>query len=202
MKSYLERHGSEHHIKLNEVGLIIHPNYPHFGASPDAIVMCDVCGEGCVEVKCPYCAQNSSIAELIHAKKTCLINEGGETKLNRKHAYYSQVQMQLALTEKKYCDFVVWSESDYFMERIYFDEEFWNNESHKATVFHQKVILPELLAKAFTNKHELIHTAPEESAGIKQQESSTGGLKYVTVATSSQEGTSAVKELLEYYHYH
>lgn len=196
LKSYSERHGSEHRIKLNEVGLIVHPDYPHFGASPDAIVECDVCGEGCVEVKCPYCAQKSSFAELIHTNKTCLISDGAEMKLNRKHAYYSQVQMQLALTGKKYCDFVVWSEVDFFMERINFDKDFWNSESQKATSFHKKVILPELLAKAFTKKQEHLTervevVAPKENVPSASCEESCSEIKLV----QHDEKTSLSQEL-------
>lgn len=55
LNSYLQKHRSEHTISINEVGLIIHPEYPYFGTSPDSIVNCHVCGEDCVEVKCPYC---------------------------------------------------------------------------------------------------------------------------------------------------
>ena len=32
----------------------INPAYPHLGALPDGIVSYDCCGEGVVEIKCPY----------------------------------------------------------------------------------------------------------------------------------------------------
>ena len=42
------------------------------GASPDAIVKCDCCGLGVVEVKCPLCSQESSLEEVVGAGKFCL----------------------------------------------------------------------------------------------------------------------------------
>lgn len=41
-------------LTIKTVGLIINNAFPHIGASPDAIVHCDCCGKGSVEVKCPY----------------------------------------------------------------------------------------------------------------------------------------------------
>ena len=35
-------------------GLVLNPEWPHLGASPDDIVQCDCCGKGVVEIKCPY----------------------------------------------------------------------------------------------------------------------------------------------------
>ena len=42
--------------------------------------------------------------------------------------YYFQVQGQLAITGKKWCDFVVWTlKQPMYVERIYFDENLWND---------------------------------------------------------------------------
>ena len=37
------------------VYLYVWRDHPYIGASPDAIVTCDCCGKGIVEIKCPYC---------------------------------------------------------------------------------------------------------------------------------------------------
>ena len=29
--------------------------------TPDSLISCDCCGEGCVEVKCPYCKRNDTV---------------------------------------------------------------------------------------------------------------------------------------------
>ena len=36
--------------------VIINTQYPHLGASPDGVTMCECCDKGVVELKCPYSA--------------------------------------------------------------------------------------------------------------------------------------------------
>ena len=52
-----KQHNSVIHTNLTieNAGLCLSMECPYIGASPDAFVMCDCCGKGCVEVKCPYC---------------------------------------------------------------------------------------------------------------------------------------------------
>ena len=38
---------------ISSSGLVVNSNWPHFGASLDAIVTCTCCGKGVVEIKCP-----------------------------------------------------------------------------------------------------------------------------------------------------
>ena len=42
-------------LKMEDVGLFISTEKPYIGAFPDSIVVCDCCGRGTVEVKCPFC---------------------------------------------------------------------------------------------------------------------------------------------------
>ncbi|EDO30936.1 predicted protein [Nematostella vectensis] len=104
---------------INESGLFINPDHPHLGASPDAISSRKCHGAGCVEVKCPYSARVGPItADTID----CLVlTPDGRLQLDRKHAYYSQLQLQMASTTYHFVDFVVWTPSDLFIERVYPD---------------------------------------------------------------------------------
>ena len=43
------------------------------GASPDSIVSCKCCGEGCLEVKSPFSYKDKFITESMTDKNTCLI---------------------------------------------------------------------------------------------------------------------------------
>nr|CAI5848149.1 unnamed protein product [Callosobruchus analis] len=63
---------------------------------------------------------------------------------------FKQMQMQMALTETFYCDFVIWYPKGLFVERIHFNEDFWLCHSAKALEFHKKVIMPELLGCLYT----------------------------------------------------
>ena len=60
--------------KVVESGLVISPDYPHLGATPDAFVKCDCCEQiGVLEVKCPYrCHSNTSILEANKESDFCL----------------------------------------------------------------------------------------------------------------------------------
>jgi len=51
---------------------------------------------------------------------------------------------------------------DFFYERIYPDEKFWNTEFPKAKLFFEKVVLPELLGKAFTRPNAEISVDVED----------------------------------------
>ncbi|XP_031334306.1 uncharacterized protein LOC116164293 [Photinus pyralis] len=136
-------------------GLIINSMFPCFGASPDGLVNCDCCGSGCLEIKCPYCVRDSNVEELVHFKNMCLKANVLEDNiwsidLDQNHSYFHQVQMQMAVAERSYCDLVVWSKKNFYLERVYSDKTFWECESEKALAFFNNVIMPELLGKYFT----------------------------------------------------
>ena len=73
------------HDLVEEVGFIKHPSIEWFGASPDGVV-----GEGLIEIKCP---NTTTHLDWILGKKS-----------PAKHQ--PQMMAQLAVTGKKWCDFV------------------------------------------------------------------------------------------------
>lgn len=148
-RDYYVKIMTEHHesFTVADSGLLINPKWPHLGASPDGVVLCDCCGEGLCEVKCPFCHKNESIETLASNKKSCLIENDGKIQLDRNHAYFYQVQAQINIAEVAYCDFIVWTESGIHTERVTADTVFWDNTVIKATSFFKKGILPELLGK-------------------------------------------------------
>jgi hypothetical protein len=95
---------------LKKVELVIDPKYFYFAASPDSLVLSAVCGEGCVEVKCPLTIKDGCVKDLILKRNSGLIEHNEQIQLD---AFYYQIQMQLAITEKAYCDFIVWSPQDF-----------------------------------------------------------------------------------------
>jgi putative phage-type endonuclease len=70
---------------VEEVGFIDHPTIKGFGASPDGL-----CGDGCIEIKCPNTATH--ISTLF------------EEKVQQKYVYQMMGVMMCA--DKKWCDFV------------------------------------------------------------------------------------------------
>ena len=139
---------------IMDSGLIIHPDYPYLGASPDGLISCDCCGRGTLEVKCPFSCRDNSIVETSEKTAFCLDRTSeGDFELNKKHAYYYQVQLQIKLSGCKYSDFVVWSESELVILRITLDEEYLAEAIANVTFFFKYSILPELLAKWYTKPH-------------------------------------------------
>lgn len=68
--------------------LVIHPGYDFLAVTPDGLVDDD----GLIEVKCPYRADYTTAAE--------------------RPDYLAQMQLQMAVTGRKWCDFVIWRKTD------------------------------------------------------------------------------------------
>ncbi len=47
-------------FSLSKSGLVLDPNYPFLGASPDGTIKCACCKPGVLEIKCPYSCQSES----------------------------------------------------------------------------------------------------------------------------------------------
>lgn len=101
-------------FQVQEVGLIVQPDFPFLGASPDGIVLDN--GDVIVlEIKCPKSCEDSVI-------RTSYV--GADGTLNRNHLYFTQVQLQLFCTNAKVCHFFVYSRSDCKLIVIERDNDF------------------------------------------------------------------------------
>lgn len=144
--------GDHVNLSVSECGLHINESWPFIGASPDGLVFCECCGKGICEIKCPHKHRNETIAEAMSDSKFCLkLDEStGNTQLHKKHQYYFQVQCQIFVTGVEYCDFVVWTTKDIFIQRILPDAELWESSLEKAKLFFLRGVLPELLGKWYS----------------------------------------------------
>ncbi|KAI4830167.1 hypothetical protein KUCAC02_001817 [Chaenocephalus aceratus] len=100
-KSYLVAM-QDHHEDINVAasGLILNPELPWIGASPDGVVT-GVCHEpGILEIKCPFSAKDRSLLECTKDSRFCLtVPEGGVMSLKLNHGYMYQVQAQMRVAE-------------------------------------------------------------------------------------------------------
>lgn len=152
-QAYFQDYTASHdNPEMSLSGLVISKTYPQLGASPDRLICCSCCGTGCVEIKCPYVLQqeNLTISDFTERKNSYLEENAGQITIKKNHAYFYQVQLQMYVTKRKFCDFVVWSPKEMFIERIKIDEAFLQVNIEKALDFHQKVIVPELLGRFYT----------------------------------------------------
>lgn len=122
-------------VSVKDMGLYISSKYPFLGASLDGIITCSKCGVGTLEIKCPYgkksdiwrnkhpreCASNKGFCAQIDEKKKTLI-------LKMDHNYYYQVIGQLAILELDWCDFVIWTKKGMTVQRILFNQPFWESK--------------------------------------------------------------------------
>ena len=82
------------------------------GATPDGTIDEDTIAE----IKCP---PNSTISDGVDQKKTkYLAKQSGQLSLKRKETYFYQVQGQLAITQRKFCLFIVWITKDLYVQRV------------------------------------------------------------------------------------
>ena len=103
---------------LSECGLFLSKHKPFLGASLDSLVEWDCCGKDIVEVKCPLCAEKSSLEKAAKRIQLCLRQVDSKFRINRSHSCFYQCQLQLYVTKCVYCDFVVWTTDEVHIEQI------------------------------------------------------------------------------------
>ncbi|KAH7979717.1 hypothetical protein HPB49_010687 [Dermacentor silvarum] len=104
---YVAEASSQHkEFVCNKSGLHISSHEPHMAASPDGLISCACCQDGVLEIKCPYSA--ACVKDVVTQKSGCLEVAASDNtlKLKRQHAYYTQIQMQLFVCQRSYCDFL------------------------------------------------------------------------------------------------
>lgn len=143
IRKYQDKTGA----KVSPCGLFVDKQYGFLAASPDGLVDHD----GIIEVKCPYSLAKKGLSIDYSAKniKSFYLKVDENTqkiKLKETHDYYFQVQGQLHITEKYFCDFIVWTPSEIFVERIVKNDEFWSTKMETNLIkFYHEALLPELV---------------------------------------------------------
>lgn len=153
-------------VKVEDCGLFIHPNKNWLAASPDGIVKDKKTGETlCIlEVKCPYKHKDHTIREACADRDFCLAVDGDSYILKPNHAYYTQVQCQLASTGLRNADFVVHTNKETAIVPLKFDSEFWEKTEPKLEKFYKEAVVPKIKSQYTTAKEKQESTihAPEE----------------------------------------
>lgn len=154
-----KQHASFTHSKS---GLWLCSEHPYVAASPDASVECACCGKGTLEVKCPHSAATKGMHEASKNSDFCLELVNGSLRLKRAHAYYYQVQTKMGVCGVAYCDFVVWTPTELYIERVLKDDAFFQNMLASARKFFTHVVLPELFTECFTTKDTVKPTSSSD----------------------------------------
>lgn len=109
--------------EVEQVAFVKHSEF--VGVSPDGLVGDD----GLIEIKCP-----TTTTQLKRALSDSYSSD-----------YKAQIQMQLWVTGRKWCDFVSFDprltcSAGYLVERVYVDQEFTANMVERINIFVQKLI--------------------------------------------------------------
>lgn len=102
-----------------ECGFFIHPDFNWLGASPDGLISDD----GLIEIKCPYGKRHDVEPDFLSAAEQT--------------GYYAQMQFQLFVTGRMWCDFYQWSAYGSKLERVNFDPEFIEYALPKLKAFYE-----------------------------------------------------------------
>ena len=126
-------------IFISECGIL--------AASPDGVVSCDDSIVGLLEIKCPYSCRNMTVRDACFEVKSfyCQLDDENCIHLKKDHHYYYQVQGAMGLTGAQWCDFVVWTPKECIIERIPYDEKFWELTKQHLKQIYFSYILPELV---------------------------------------------------------
>ena len=91
-------------------GLHINPSFPHLGASPDGVVQCECCGNGVLEITCPYMynAREHSISDAVMEGIIDFLEKTPQgIVLKQSHQYFYQIQAHIGICAATYADLVV-----------------------------------------------------------------------------------------------
>ena len=138
-------------IAVSPSGFLVSTTHPFLGASPDGAVF-DPSNTlqpfGFLEVKCPYSARMLTPTDACATSGFCCTADPitGQLKLKENHAYYSQVQGQMAIGQRPWCDFVIYTSKGLSVQRIEYNEKFWEDLFHKLSNFYDNCVAPEIVS--------------------------------------------------------
>ena len=146
----IEKYERQTQSKVVASGLWVNPKFPFLACSPDGLVGKD----GLIEIKSLKIFKQHSIAAVTSEEQTivskeqirrqCFLIKDDKCHLKEKHDHYYQVQMQLLVTNRTFCDFILYSgEGPVSIERIYRNEQLITEILTLLTVLWTRIIAPE-----------------------------------------------------------
>ena len=140
---YIKDHLSHHNAhKYRESGLWVSPDKPWLAASPDGLISCKCCGDGVLEIKCTAKYWAETTREIATRGDYEIELEDGVPQLKKTSKWYRQVQAQMYICGRSYCDFVLMTSQDQLYQRIYYDENWENNVIPKVCDFFTVCVFP------------------------------------------------------------
>ena len=138
-----------HHesFSVQSAGLLVSTKFPFLGASPDGVISCTCCGTGLLEIKCPYKYRNSDIKSITDSNFYLQLDQNHKWEVDKRHEYYCQIQGQMGIWDKPYCDFFCWTLKGSITVRVAYDHDFFEQMVVRLHHFFTKYLLPELMTQ-------------------------------------------------------
>ena len=160
-KSYVDKIKKSHKkFNATDSGLTLHNLKPFIGASADLEISCDCCDIGLCEIKCPETIKNESPTE----DNLAYVKNG---KVNENHQYFYQIQGQMGILQRGYCDLFIFTFHGNMTVRVLFQEEFWSTVFNKLCWFLTNFIIPEVLKPTVDSENTESET--ESESGTEKQ---------------------------------
>lgn len=142
-------------VSVQDCGLFIDSRRSWLAASPDGIVIDSRTGRRllCLEVKCPYKHRHRRVEDACREDSTFCLElqdeDGGSAayRLKRSHSYFTQIQVQLAVTGLQQADLVVFTLKETAIVPVTFDPELWEETVTHLELFYREAVLPHLREK-------------------------------------------------------
>lgn len=126
-------------VQIDECGLFIDDELPYLGASPFRTVGAN----HLLTIKCPLIEYKKGVEE---AKLQLWKTVAGQKTLNKKSAWYLEVQGELHVTKRKTTYLMIWLGPDNFqIIQLKREDQFFQEEMREKLIyFYNEVMLPEL----------------------------------------------------------
>lgn len=191
IEAYSRQHKKDcGNAKIERCGIFILQNAAYLGASPDGLVSCGKCGLGVIEIKCPLTASHEKPCS---KNVSCLTSTVSGDCLNTAHMYYTQIQGQMAISGRHWCDFFVYSRHGFYLERIKFNPGFWSNCFKSLIDFFTKFMAQELITQTLLNKQQEALAAMEDISFLFDQSSHSDIEGHTAVPTSSSQAVTSTE---------
>lgn len=141
-KIALKMYEKERKTTTKTCGLFIYKKHNFIAVTPDAITEDD---EAIIEIKCPYSVKNELASTAPFIKNGSLI---------KNHPYFTQIQLQMLVTEKTLAHFVVWTKKSLFIEFIEFDRDFAEGIAESMVEYYEKVFVEEYFKHNWNLNHD------------------------------------------------
>ncbi|XP_052254844.1 uncharacterized protein LOC127860420 [Dreissena polymorpha] len=146
-KQYNDIMAKEHdNFVLRDSGLVIDTTFPVFAASPDGVRTCLCHGEGLVEVKCSYKHRDVCVKDIPDIDPSFYLGKENLT-LKEGHRHYTQIQFQMFVCQKQFCDFVVYTNKGVFVQTVYYDSTFVKDLIDRCTTYAMSELVPAIIMK-------------------------------------------------------